>query len=214
MSRKRIFTFLALVVIMAALIVPALLSHDKQTVSQPAQVKAVQNAKTKQLPPTTTGSKQQKNEPQANASVAVGDEKQQTSGPTQAVEPAASPVPNSSKAQGCQVGVAIVGVDGKLLYAPANVTIDSQNKWGTTALGALAATGLPYTMKPMWPDFVDSIDGQACQGVAGWMFMVNGEVPMHLADKHPLKAGDQVIWWYSESMAQELPEWDKLTGAQ
>jgi len=211
MNKKRILIFLGLIVIMAALIVPSLLPHDKHTASQIPSVKEVQNAKTEQL--SSAAVDKQKNQNQAKATVAVGDEKQQT-GPAQAVKPAASSVPNASKAQGCQVGVAVVGIDGKLLYAPANVTVDSQKKWGITALGALAATGLPYTMKPTWPDFVDSIGEQACQGVAGWMYMVNGEVPMHLADKHPLKAGDQVIWWYSESMAQELPVWDKLNGVQ
>jgi len=169
MNRKRMVTLLGLIVILAVLIVPSLLAHDKQTASQSALSKTVQNAK--------------KEQPQ-------------------------------STVQGCQVNIAVVGLDGKLLYAPAKVTIDSRNKWGITALGALDATGLPYNMKPAWPDFIDSIDGQACQGVAGWMYMVNGEVPMHLPGKHPVKEGDQVIWWYSKSMDQEQPVWDNLAKTQ
>ena len=215
MNRKRMVTLLALIVIMAALIVPALLPHDKHTASQSLAEKAVPHAKTEQVQLGAVGDQQQKLGTQTNGAVVAGDKKQpQTSLPDQAAEPTASAVPNPSETQGCQVGIAVVGIGGELLYAPANVTVVAKNKWGITALGTLDATGLAYTMKPMWHDFVDSIGDQACQGVAGWMYMVNGEIPMHLADKHPVKEGDQVIWWYSESMDQEPPVWDKLTQAK
>ncbi len=215
MNRKRMITLLALMAIMAVLILPALLPHDKHIASQWPAVTAVPPAKTDLLQLTTTGEKQPQLGTQTKGALVAEDEKQpQTSRPDQAVEPAASPVPNPSEAQGCQVGIAVVGRGGELLYTPADVKVISRNKWGITALGALDATGLAYAMKPMWPDFVDSIGGQACQGVAGWMYMVNGEIPMHLADKHPVKEGDQVIWWYSESMDQAPPVWDKLAQAQ
>ena len=42
------------------------------------------------------------------------------------------------------------------------------------------------------------------------MYSVNGDVPMHMADRHPVKAGDRVIWWYSNSMEQPQPHWDDL----
>ncbi len=215
MNRKRTVTLLALIVIMAALIVPVLLPHDKHSVSHSSAVKTVPQAKTEQLQLAANDDQQQKFATETKGVVVAEDKKQpQTSLPGQAVAPAASPVPSSSEAQGCQVGIAVVGTGGKLLYAPANVKVVSQNKWGITALGSLDATGLTYAMKSTWPDFVDSIGGQSCQGVAGWMYMVNGEIPMHLADKHPVKEGDQVIWWYSESMDQEPPVWDKLAKAQ
>lgn len=111
---------------------------------------------------------------------------------------------------GCQVGVAVVGKNGELLFGPATVTVRPDNRWGVTALGALDATGLPYATKPTWPDFVDAIAGQANSGMAGWMYAVNGEVPMHMADKHPVKTGDRVIWWYSRSMSQPPPRWEDL----
>lgn len=113
---------------------------------------------------------------------------------------------------GCRVGVAVVGKNGELLFGPATVTVKPDNRWGVTALGALDATGLPYAMKPTWPDFVDAIAGQANTGMAGWMYAVNGEVPMHMADKHPVKTGDRVIWWYSRSMSQPPPRWEDLAG--
>lgn len=115
-------------------------------------------------------------------------------------------------AGGCKVWIAVVGKNHELLFGPAQVMVSRNNKWGVTALGALDATGLPYATKPTWPDFVDSIGGQANSGMAGWMYSVNGEVPMHMADKHPVKTGDKVIWWYSRSMDQPPPRWEDLTG--
>ncbi|MDQ0286884.1 Tfp pilus assembly protein PilV [Desulfofundulus luciae] len=126
------------------------------------------------------------------------------------------PAGNSSAAPereaGCRVWVAVVGKNDEFLFRPAQVTVKPDNRWGITALGALEATGLPYAMKPAWPDFVDSIGGQACSGMAGWMYSVNGEVPMHMASKHPVKTGDKVIWWYSRSMDQPPPRWEDLVG--
>jgi len=110
----------------------------------------------------------------------------------------------------CRVGIAIVGKNGEHLFGPAQVMIKKENKWGITALGALEATGISYTTYPTWPDFVNSISGQACSGVAGWMYAVNGDSPMHMADKHPVKEGDKVIWWYSKSMDQPQPQWEDL----
>ncbi|SMB93219.1 protein of unknown function [Thermanaeromonas toyohensis ToBE] len=116
----------------------------------------------------------------------------------------------TSSENGCRVWIAVVGKDGVFLFKPAQVVIKKDNKWGITALGALDATGLPYATKPAWPDFVDSIAGQANSAMAGWMYSVNGEVPMHMASKHPVKTGDKVIWWYSKSMDQPPPRWEDL----
>jgi hypothetical protein len=125
----------------------------------------------------------------------------QTSGDT-----AAPAAPES----GCTVGIAIVGKNGELLYKAEQVIVKKGNKWGITALGALDATGIPYSTMPTWPDFIYSINGQANSGVSGWMYSVNGDTPIHMADKHPVKAGDKVIWWYSNSMDQPYPQWEKL----
>lgn len=119
---------------------------------------------------------------------------------------APAPAPES----GCQVGLAVVGKNGESLYRAGQVVVKKDNKWGITALGALDAAGISYTTMPAWPDFVDSIGGQANKGMAGWMYSVNGEIPMHMADKHPVKAGDKVIWWYSKSMEQPPPRWEDL----
>jgi len=111
---------------------------------------------------------------------------------------------------GCTVWIAVVDKNGEQLYKAGQVLVKKDNKWGITALGALDASGVSYVTSPTWPDFVYSISGQANSGVSGWMYSVNGDVPMHMADKHPVKTGDRVIWWYSNSMEQPQPRWDEL----
>lgn len=126
-------------------------------------------------------------------------------------EAAAVNAPAVSPAEeGCPVWLAVVGKNGEQLYKAGQVFIKKDNKWGINALGALEAAGISYVTSPVWPDFVYSISGQANSGVSGWMYSVNGDVPMHMADRHPVKAGDRVIWWYSNSMEQPQPRWDDL----
>jgi hypothetical protein len=108
------------------------------------------------------------------------------------------------------VGVAVVGKDGELLFGPAEVKISPENPWGATALGALEATGLPYALSPRFPDLVEAIAGQRNQGLSGWMYQVNGEVPMVAASRKPVKPGDRVIWWYSQDLSQPPPRWEEL----
>lgn len=221
--KKRVLYLVALLAIIAAIIVPVVVSshgNTGRTVKNPA----------KQTTASVTGSKAgQKVDlstdfPDAEGQQLAADSdsssvttQKNPAGETStaargtAAAPAASKTNQSDQEQvGYQVGIAVVGSGGKVLYHPGYVLVRPNNKWGVTALGALDATGLPYTMKKLWPDFVDSICGEACKGVSGWMFMVNGEIPMHMADKHPVKTGDRVIWWYSESMDQAPPVWEKL----
>jgi hypothetical protein len=110
-------------------------------------------------------------------------------------------------------GLAVVGMNGELLYGPAYVNVAENNKWGLTALGALDAAGLSYhTSSWDWGVMVDAICGQANSGMAGWMYAVNGEMPMCGPEKYLIKTGDKVIWYYSKSMDQQPPEWDDLAG--
>ncbi|MDT3698349.1 MAG: DUF4430 domain-containing protein [Thermincola sp.] len=244
MKRKLIY-FIALLVILAGAIGPALYMHKTVNSKQPD--KQAENSKTVEYGQQEQGSSDQteqgdsmdesraagdtqvssaanKQQPAAATKQEVTVTKQQVTatkqqgstsvGDEQANKPD-SPASNNSvpvvaPASGCKVGIAVMGENGEFLFGPAQVIVKKDNKWGITALGALDATGIPYAMKPAWPDFVDSISGQACRGVSGWMFNVNGDVPMHMADKHPLKTGDKVIWWYSNSMDQPIPQWDEL----
>ena len=251
MKRKLIY-FIALLVILAGAIWPALYMHktvnskqpDKQAeisktveYGQQEQVSSDQteqgNSITKQgdsidesrtAGDTQVSSAVDKQQPAAETKQEVTATKQEVTATRQqgsasvGVEQASKPdaqvsnssVPVVAPVSGCKVGIAVVGENGELLFGPAQVIVKKDNKWGITALGALDATGITYAMYPAWPDFVQSISGQACRGVSGWMYNVNGDVPMHMADKHPLKTGDKVIWWYSKSMDQPTPQWDEL----
>ena len=51
--------------------------------------------------------------------------------------------------------------------------------------------------------FVDCIGGictKAMGPTSGWMYEVNGQIPMVSAEQYDLKAGDTVIWFFSRSM--------------
>ena len=105
------------------------------------------------------------------------------------------------------VSIAVAGQDGEMLYGPDSVTVSKTGKWGLTAMGALHATGLPYTDDG---GFVKSIAGQANSGMNGWMYKVNGNVPMMTASAKTVSEGDQVIWWYSKDMNSSGPTWDSF----
>lgn len=154
----------------------------------------------------TSGQKKESsaNEVQAGPNSSPADGKKQSGSTT--------PAENGEKEkdQGCPVGIAVIGMNGELLYGPEKVTVTGKNFGGITALGALDATGLPYTTSRRWAIFVEAIAGQRNKGQAGWMYQVNGETPLTGADRKPLKAGDKVIWWYSKSIDTRPPAWDQL----
>ncbi len=120
-----------------------------------------------------------------------------------------SPAPSGGTGT-CTVEIAVVGMDGELLSGPGYVTVSAGNRWGLTALGTLDATGLPYSMSSSWPDFVDSICRQAGNGMAGWCYVVNGNIPSVAAAKYNVKDGDEIIWYYSKSMDEPPPKWEDL----
>jgi len=55
-----------------------------------------------------------------------------------------------------------------------------------------------------WDDglFVIEVDGKPNKDAAGWMYQVNGMAPAVTADQKAVSAGDEVVWYYSESMSQ------------
>ncbi|OIQ08301.1 hypothetical protein MOOR_20200 [Moorella thermoacetica] len=121
--------------------------------------------------------------------------------------------PAPPAAEGHRVHVAIVGMKGQLLFGPATVTVNKNNRWGLTALGVLEATGLKYSLAPGYGNFVQSIAGQANKGMCGWMYKVNDEAPMVAASEKNVNPGDKVIWWYSESLNNAGPTWEGLKEA-
>lgn len=110
----------------------------------------------------------------------------------------------------CLVDVAVVGDGGGLLFGPAKVTL-SKDKYAQsdTPLGALDATGLNYKISAFYC-FVEEVAGLRNKGQSGWMYKVNGEIPMVAADEKKLKNGDRVIWWYSKGVGTPAPEWEDL----
>ena len=125
-------------------------------------------------------------------------------------EGTAGPAPVPTSAHGPVVGVAVVGREGELLFGPAEVSLASDNPWGATALGALEATGLPYELSSRFPELVEAVAGQRNQGASGWMYQVNGEVPMVAAGRKTVAPGDRIIWWYSRDLGQAPPTWEEL----
>jgi|GEM_PF-738369 len=107
----------------------------------------------------------------------------------------------------CIVDIAVVGMNGELLYGPGSVMVSKNGRWGLTALGALDATGLSYVDDN---GFVKSIAGQANRGMNGWMYKVNGSVPIVGASQKAIQEGDQIIWWYSTDWSSSGPVWESL----
>jgi hypothetical protein len=230
MNKKRLAYLVALLAIIAAIIIPTVIHSQQGKVEQTAGITAapVQSGKNQVAAPDSSSAKNgdnkltgdQKSDQQKTDSgekksgQTVSKTDNQDSGKSSSGNKSSSSTKpgNSGKVTKPQtkVGIAIVGIGGKMLFKPRQVVVNPKNRWGVTALGALDATGLPYVMKAEWYDFVDAICGEYNKGVSGWMYAVNGDVPMHMADKHPVKTGDQIIWWYSKSMEQAPPTWGSL----
>ena len=95
---------------------------------------------------------------------------------------------------------------------PGTFTLTADNSKKTyevdrqTALGALDAAGVGYTVDDTYYQeygslFIDSIKGRKNEGAKGWMYQVNGESPGVGANAHTVKDGDNVVFFWSESMS-------------
>jgi hypothetical protein len=209
MKRKLIYLLVFLVVVAAA-IGPAIYMQkvfgSDQQVRPAESVDAAGHGSTEGSGPSVTETKQ--GDPiSVQQSAAPAADARANAAAVQVTSDAAPDVPAEG---GCLVWIAVVGKNGEQLFPARQVAVKKDNKWGITALGALETSGITYITSPTWPDFVYSISGQANSGVSGWMYSVNGDIPMHMADRHPVKTGDRVIWWYSNSMEQPQPRWDEL----
>lgn len=116
----------------------------------------------------------------------------------------------STVSETVQVNIAVMGKNRELLYGPGTVKLLKNNPQGTTALGALEATGLPYDISKRFTDFVEAVAGLRNNGQSGWLYKVNDEVPLVAADKKPVTSNDRVIWWYSSSINETPPSWEEL----
>lgn len=89
-----------------------------------------------------------------------------------------------------------------------NVTADDSGteypvSW-QSALGVLKKAGISFRVSDRWDGglFIIEVDGLPNEGLAGWMYQVNGVAPGVTADNKAVSAGDKVTWYYSESMSQ------------
>lgn len=89
-----------------------------------------------------------------------------------------------------------------------NVTADNSDEvypvsW-QSALGVLKKAGISFKVSDRWDGglFVIEVDGKPNKDAAGWMYQVNGMAPAVTADQKAVSAGDEVVWYYSESMSQ------------
>jgi len=74
-----------------------------------------------------------------------------------------------------------------------------------TPLGALDASGTPYTVDDSYYQeygslFIDSIQGRENEGASGWMYQVNDIVPPVGPNTYTLSDGDEVVFYWSGSM--------------
>lgn len=97
-----------------------------------------------------------------------------------------------------------------------NVTAESGKSYSVdrrTALGVLDASGTSYVVNDRWYDaygtlYLTSVNGRAGEGLAGWMYQVNGVSPAVGANSYHVNNGDRVVFYYSESMSA-TPETSK-----
>ena len=110
------------------------------------------------------------------------------------------------------VNVYIVGQNGQMMYGPSLVTVNPNNQWGLTVLGALdAAVGSTQytTTNTSYGVWVIGIYGELMQqgGTTGWIYTVNGVEGSVGPAVTPVYNGDRVLWYWSSSMSQEPPAW-------
>ncbi|MBU5485616.1 DUF4430 domain-containing protein [Clostridium sp. MSJ-11] len=112
----------------------------------------------------------------------------------------------------CKANITIVYPNGDKKYdvkfKPSEVTISNKKQSGLTVLGALQATTDEYEAKG---SMVTSIFGMKTEGMNGWMYSLNGEVPSTYANETEVKDGDKIVWYYSkDSMNGKGPSYEEV----
>ena len=116
-------------------------------------------------------------------------------------EPDPTPAPSgsgSSAAEPSTVTVS-VGVSSSAVGDPVSGGTTVTFSSGATAYDALMACGLSVNAESGSGVYVTAIGGLAQKehgGKSGWMYSVNGQVPMTACDNYVLRDGDDVQWFY------------------
>lgn len=214
-----------ILLVLAGLLGPALFAngtHASQQITSQSVSATGSTSRTAKLPETTVDSPHSLQVPTSTATQSItatqGIEATQAATPPRATTAttgttATKPitVAPARPSVGLVVSVAVVGKNGALLYGPSTVTLPPKSEWGITAMGALVAAGVPYAMSTTYSNFVESIAGEQNRGISGWMYAVDGRVGPVAANAEPVKAGDQVIWWYAQSPSSLPPNWADLS---
>ncbi len=81
-----------------------------------------------------------------------------------------------------------------------------------TAFGVLHAAVPDIVTAKRWGGvYVHAIDGLApANDQEGWMYQVNGISPGAMANNYQVKAGDKVVWYYSENMNEPVSKSKKV----
>ncbi len=99
------------------------------------------------------------------------------------------------------VYITVTGKNGVTVLSKRRITVNDDDEFGMTPLGALAKTGLSFTTK-FDEAYVSSIDGVAedLRGTAGWVWEVNGDRPGLACNDFTLEDGDEVVWlWVNDA---------------
>ncbi|HJJ36280.1 MAG TPA: DUF4430 domain-containing protein [Methanocorpusculum sp.] len=75
-----------------------------------------------------------------------------------------------------------------------------------SAFGILYASGLSFTGNPSYISEIDGMKEGYYGGLDGWMFAVNGAVPMVTCGNAILSPGDTLTWYYSKDMAAAIKD--------
>ncbi|WP_315116128.1 DUF4430 domain-containing protein [uncultured Clostridium sp.] len=112
----------------------------------------------------------------------------------------------------CKANITIVYPNGDKKYdvkfKPSEVTISNKKQSGLTVLGALQSATNEYEAKG---SMVTSIFGIKNEGMNGWMYSLNGEVPETYANETEVKDGDKIVWYYSkDAMSGNGPSYKEI----
>lgn len=103
-----------------------------------------------------------------------------------------------------KVDVAVIDDEGKIIYGPKSVKLDSDDTFGLTALATLDKTRLDYDAGRN-NDFVTDIEGIKNKGNSGWRYAVNGRTPGTAAINIEVRDGDEILWFYSKNPTSSIP---------
>lgn len=112
---------------------------------------------------------------------------------------------SKSEPPGVPVDLAVVGQKGKILFQRTGVEVRGKG----TVLDTLDAAGVAYETSHN-SEFVVSVGGQKNSGMSGWMYQLNGKTVMKSAALQKVQPGDCVIWWFSEQIGEDPPQWSEL----